>query len=388
MTPHYHQLQDKRDAGQVNRQADATVDVALFLPSLEGGGAEQVFVTLAALFAQRGLAVDLVLARRAGPLLARVPPEVRLIDLSASRPSRGIPALIRYLRRAQPRALLSALTHANIAAAIAYRLARARGRCVLSERADLSRTLEIDKKPFDRWLTRMLARRVYPWADAVIAVSTGVGQSVQRIFDLDEQRLHVVYNPINIERVRQAAQAEASFPWDDLQPIFVAAGRLTAQKNFPLLLRAFARVRAQTPCHLAILGEGEERRGLESLIVELGLAQDVWLAGFCDNPYALMARASALVSSSDYEGLSNVLIDALALGISVVATHCPSGQAEILLGGRYGILTPPGDGKALAAAMVRVLAGNFPRFDHQEAIERFRPDRIADQYLKVLGVMP
>lgn len=372
----------------LSRRANARVDVALFLPSLEGGGAEQVFVTLAGLFAARGLAVDLVLARREGPLLARVPSSVRLVSLGVSRPSRGIPALIRYLRHERPSALLAALTHTNLAAAIAHRLAGAGGRCVLSEHTDIAIALPRRKQPFDRWLTKVLARRVYRWADAVIAVSSGVAKSVQRLFDLDSQWVHIVYNPIDVDRLRQAAQVKAHFPWHDTQPVFIAVGRLTEAKNFPLLLRAFARVRAQIPCHLTILGEGEERAALESLIGKLGLSQDVWLPGFLDNPYALMARASALISSSDYEGLSNVLTEALALHIPVVATDCPSGSAEILDGGRYGILTPPGDEQALAAAMMRTLAGDVPKFDFEKAIERFLPDRIADRYLQILGMAP
>lgn len=369
-----------------HRRAGAGVDIALFLPSLAGGGAERVFVTLSGLFAARGLRVDLVVARREGPLLVRVPPSVRLIDLGASRPSRGIPALIRYLRRQRPRALLSALTHANLAAAIAQRLSGLEGRCVLSEHTDVAIALQRGKRPLDRWLTVALGKRVYPWSDTVVAVSQGAALSVQQAFGVPKKQLRVIYNPIDVAGIRAAAQAEARFPWVDAHPVFVAVGRLTPAKNFPLLLRAFRRAREHIPCHLTIVGEGEERRFLESLIREMGLSKDTWLAGYRDNPWSFMSHAIALVSSSDWEGLPNVLIEALALKIPVISTDCPSGPAEILEGGRYGLLTPPGDEVALAAAMLRVLDGDMPLFDYDASVERFRPDKIAEHYLSMLGI--
>ena len=364
------------------------VDVALFLPSLAGGGAEGVFVTLAGLFAQRGLAVDLVVARGEGPLVNRLPQAVRLVILGATRPSRGIPALVRYLRRHRSRALLSALTHANIAAAIAHRLAGGKRRCVLSERTDLSVALWEGKVGIDRMLTQFLGRRVYHLADAVVAVSEGVAESVKQAFGVSDHRVHVIYNPVEVERIRQAAQAEAMFPWADTFPVFIAVGRLSSPKNFPLLLRAFRRIRTRQRCHLAIIGEGAEREILEAMIDRLGIAEDVWLAGYLDNPFSLMVRATALVSSSDYEGLSNVLIEALVLAVPVVATDCPSGSAEILAQGRYGLLVPVGDEAALAEALLQVFAGNAPRFDSDKAISRFLPNKIVEQYLDVINITP
>src|SRR5690606_37626457 len=133
-------------------------------------------------------------------------------------------------------------------------------------------------------------------------------------------------------------------------PVLVAAGRLVPQKNFPLLLAAFAQLRAQRPARLLILGEGRERPRLEAAAHELGIAADVALPGHVDNPYAAYARASLFVLSSDWEGLPTVLIEALACGCPIVATDCPSGPAEILQGGRYGSLVPMGDAAALAQA--------------------------------------
>lgn len=361
-------------------------DVALILPSLEGGGAERVFLRLAEFFGQRGLAVDVVVARRAGALLAEVPESVRLVDLRSSRPSRAIPALVRYLRQARPKAVLSALTHTNIALAIAYRLANVSNRCVLSERADLRVCLPSEKTFWDEKWNRFLGKLVYPWADCVVAVSRGVARSVVEVMGLLEHHVQVIYNPIDPEKIKQLSRQPVEFPWRDDLPIVIAVGRLVPQKDYPCLLHAFARVLQQTPCHLAILGEGEDRESLERLIGQLGIAQQVWMPGFIANPLPWVAKAKVLALSSRWEGLPGVLLEGLTLGVPIVAADCPSGPSEILEQGRFGTLVPPGDSEKLAQALSQVLAGDSPAFSRDEALARFQADRVVEQYLKVLGI--
>jgi len=364
----------------------ANTDVALVLPSLEGGGAERVFLRLARLFTQRGLAVEVVVARWGGSLQRELPASVRLVDLHSGRPSRAIPALVCYLRRTRPRAVLSALTHTNLAVAIAYRLAKVTGRCVLSEHTDVRIALPQQKSLWDWQLIRFLGRKVYPWADAVAAVSCGVAESVIETFRLPDNQVQVIYHPIDALEIQRLGEFPVEFPWHDDLPVVVAVGRLVPEKDYPCLLYAFARLIHHLPCHLAIFGEGKERQNLERLISELGISQDVWLAGFVPNPFPWVARAKLLVLSSQWEGLGGVLLEALCLGVPIVATDCPSGPAEVLEHGRFGTLVPPGDAPKLAEAMAQVLAGGGPKFDREEALARFQPNRVVDQYLNVLGV--
>ena len=131
-------------------------------------------------------------------------------------------------------------------------------------------------------------------------------------------------------------------------PLVLGARRLTEQKDFPTLVRAFAKLRRERPARLVILGEGRHRARLEALAAELGVAADVALPGFTPNPYAWMARADLFVLSSAWEGSPNVLTEALALGTPSVATDCPSGPREVLDGGRYGPLVPVGDAERWA----------------------------------------
>ena len=165
-------------------------------------------------------------------------------------------------------------------------------------------------------------------------------------------------------------------------------GRLQEQKDFPTLIRAFALVRQGRPCRLVILGDGGGRMGLLNLIDGLGLAGDVDLAGFQTNPYPFLARAALFALSSAWEGSPNALTEAMALGIPVVSTDCPSGPRELLDGGRFGPLVPVADAPALAAAMASTLDRPLPSETLKAAVSEYNQETSARHYLAALGVNP
>lgn len=368
-----------RKSGKVSNKK-----IALFIPSLQGGGAERVILSLAQGFAAQGLAVDLVLAKAGGPYLAQVPPEVRLVDLRASRVLTSLPALLRYLRKERPEVLLSALEHANIVALWAKRLSLVSTRVVVSVHSTLSHTA-LGKTSRDR-LAPFLVRLFYPWASAVVAVSEGVGKDLVSLGRLSPQLVRVIYNPVvTPEILSKAAEPVAhSFFASGEWPVILAAGRLTAAKDFQSLVHAFALLRKQRAAKLLILGEGEERPRLETLVLELGLERDVALPGFAENPFAYMSRSAVFVLSSAWEGFGNVLVEAMACGCPVVSTDCPGGPAEILEKGRYGPLVPVGDREGLAKSILAVLAlPPAPDILRLRAMD-FAQDKIASQYLEVL----
>lgn len=356
--------------------------LAIYLPSLRGGGAERVMVLLANGFAARGIATDLVLASAEGPYLADVSPHVRVVDLGAARVIRSLPGLVRYLRREQPRALLGALNHANVIACLAHRLAGVPTRLVVSERSTLSQARPGNRRGL---VVPWFMRRVYPWADAVVAVSKGVADDLVRTIGLDPAKVHTLYNPVVTDDLSLKAQASVDHPWfaEGEPPVFLGVGRLTEAKDFPALIRAFGLLRARRPARLMILGEGELRPRLEALVQELNLEDDVQLPGFMANPFAYMARAAVFVLSSKYEGLPGVLIQAMACGAPVVSTDCPSGPAEILEGGRWGRLVPVGDVAALAEAMAATLDEAIHPDVTTRALE-FGVDEAVEGYLRVM----
>ena len=360
--------------------------VSIFLPSLAGGGAERAITVVANGLAERGAEVTLVLGSASGPYLDLVQPAVRIVDLGTSSMPRALPRLVRHLRAARPHALLAAMSHANVVAALAHRLARSTGRLVLSERAHLS-SVFAEYRGLNMRMTRALMRLTYPWADQMIAVSHGVADDLPRHARVARERVVTVYNPIVDRHLLQQASAVPSHPWlaNPELPVVLAAGRLIEQKDFATLIRAFAQLRRKRPVRLLILGEGELRQELLALALQLGIADDVALPGFEANPFAAMRAARLFVLSSRFEGLPGVLIQAMACGARVVSTDCPSGPREILEDGRWGALVPVGDAEALALAMEAALDDASPPDVRARAAE-FTVDRAVTGYARALGL--
>jgi glycosyltransferase involved in cell wall biosynthesis len=363
--------------------------IAVFLPSFDGrrGGAEQVMLTLARSFADRGFPTDFVVAEAAEAQLADLRPKVRIVDLKSRR--KGFlctPAVIAYLRRERPAVLLTTLPRNNLVAIWSKLLARVATRVVVREAITISIQLRHDRSLRDRLLPPLM-RWFYPRADAFVAVSRGAAQDLARTLGLPSERIRVIYNPAVTPAVFEKSAAPVAVPWFlEETPVILGVGRLTVQKNFRSLLQAFALVRRRRPARLVIFGEGDERRALEREARQLRVEQDVSLPGYIDNPYPCMARAAVLVLSSLWEGLPNVLIEALALGTPVVSSNCQSGPHEILDGGKYGSLVPVGDVEALASAILGSLDASPDRQRLQERAQLFSLERAVNAYLEVFGL--
>jgi glycosyltransferase involved in cell wall biosynthesis len=363
--------------------------LAIFLPSLVGGGAERMMLNLATGMADRGRAPDLVVADASGDYRDLVPTESLLIDLGARRVLQALPGLIRYLRRRRPETLLAAMDHANMVALWARALSGVPTRTYVSVRSNLSQ--EALHSPF--LLGRLMplaARLFYPRADAVVAVSQGVADDLETLVGRGRLRIQVIPNPVVTPDLRAQAAEPVAHPWlqPGMPPLILAAGRLVPQKDYPTLLRAFAALDPHRDLHLLILGDGPERPALEGLAHTLGIAERVAFAGFQRNPFAYMARARLFVLSSAWEGLPGVLIQAMACGTPVVSTDCPSGPREVLAAGRYGPLVPVGAVEALAQAIARTLDDPLPPQVLEARAAEFALAPVTDRYLALMGLMP
>lgn len=367
-----------------------STDIAVHLPDLSGGGAERMVTNLTREFASRGYNVDLVLSQASGPYLSNVSQEVNIVDLDAPTfpgyaALGSLPSLGSYLRRCRPTSLLAVLTRVNVVSVITARLFSTETNIVVSERNHLSSTLDQYG-----WLGKQvlpsLVRTTYPWADGIVPISNGVAQDLSTISRIPVSEMTVIHNPAYSEDIREQAAAPVSHPWfgPGEPPVVLGVGSLSPQKDFPTLIRAFDQLRSQQDARLLILGEGDRREELESLIQECGISNDVELPGFVDNPFKYMKQADVFVLSSQWEGFGNVVVEAMACGTPIVSTDCPSGPAEILENGEYGQLVPTADPEALAAAIEATLAEPPAPEPLIERAKTFSVESVADQYLAAL----
>lgn len=359
---------------------EAKSHIALVLPDLRFGGGQRVFLELARQFVASGHSVDVVSLTGDGELVAEVPNAVGYKPLLKGQAHGGIrlalkalPALTRYFRDARPDLILSSMTGTNLLTVLARGCAGRQGRLALREAASLSNT--------GSRMTRWLMQRLYPRADAVLAVSTGVAKDLERL-GLDPSLIHIIHNPVDAERVRALAVPVEPLPSFCDTPYIISIGRLTIQKDHGTLLRAYAASALRHTHRLIVIGEGGQRQALAELAGKLDIEDRVELAGSFVNPYPILARAALHVLSSRWEGYPNVLLEALGLDIPVVATDCPAGPRELLQDGRYGRLAPIGDHLALARAMDDEL--REPSGHRNEVITAHQPHAVAQRYLALL----
>ena len=397
--------------------------VGFLLTGLNGGGAERTIPNLAAALIARGHRADLVIPRFAGDYRAAIPSGMRVrrarmpgtdrkllravqrsgvhveattinpfgvvrsglalgrkgLDLSVRRRRRVYAyatMIARYVREARPHVLVSALPGADAAAVCAAEL---------TDRA-VPVVVTVHNVPADYYAPEWLAaaRRLYPLADAVVAVSQGVAKSVRRSLGVDAGRVRTIHNAVPADSIRKLAQADVAHPWfaEGAPPVILSVGREGPSKDYPTLVEAFGRARREVESRLVILGKlsAPYRARLESLACGLDVEGDLGFVDFDENPYRYMRRAGLLALSSRSEGLPTVILEALACGTPVVSTDAPHGPHEIL--GGWGDLPPVGDAPALARALVATLRGERPTEETLRArADDFSAERAADAYV-------
>jgi glycosyltransferase involved in cell wall biosynthesis len=370
--------------------------MAFILPALEGGGVGRFVLSLCQGFMNNGIQVDLVLARAEGEMIQDIPAGINLIALNSSRSSNfsrklklifSLLPLFRYFRRHNPDVVFPIWYGADIFVILTLRLSSIFKRNTLVVFTVHNVSTLIGSFPS---VPRQHLAKVSMWlslrlADKAVAVSKGVAEDFSKVFHFPLEKFRVIYNPLDIEEILAKAKEPFSHKWYNKGiSVILGAGRLEEQKNFRNLIEAFSIVRKEIQAELVILGEGKERKHLEALIEEFGLEDDVDLPGFVANPFPYIKNASVFVLSSDYEGLSMVILEALTLGTPVVSTNCPSGPSEILENGKYGKLVPVGNSKALAESIVETLRNPLPKEFLQERAKDFSLDIAVRKYLDLI----
>ena len=401
--------------------------IAFLLDNLTGGGAEKVILNLAHGFASLGHQVDLLVCKVEGVLSNSIPAGVKLVHLESTSPVRGllcamkadpagcrqilgavvnsnkvripkgfkyIPAIAEHLKTNRVDVLLSALPKSNINAVLAKYCCKAKTHVVVGAHINLSTQISESRSRGKNRLQhlRPVIQRCYRRADAVVAVSKGVEKDIVQYLGLDPEKVTTIYNPIEMPALEAMSREQLDHPWFEsgAVPVILGVGRFVPQKDFPLLIRAFAMVRQRRSVRLMLLGgdetsgsQCEQRKEFLGLADQLGVGEDFDMPGFKVNPYPYLKKASVFVLSSRYEGFGNVIVEALLTGCPVVSTDCPSGPAEILHSGEFGRLVPVNDETALADAICDTLGNPKSREFLQARGKSFSVERAVESYSQI-----
>lgn len=362
--------------------------VLTFLHSFEPGGVERVALRLHAAWLAKGVDAQLVLGRTDGAMRREWPAFEATVFYSKGVPTAAwetlwmIARLPGAIRRIRPDALFCAgNSYTVVAVAMKLMLGRRCPPIVAKISNDLYRTdLPAPVRPIYRLWLRIQGRMI----DRLVGMAPPMRAELQDLMRVPPERVTIIDDPsldeADIVRL-EAAQATRS-PHPGRQ--FVAVGRLAGQKNFGLLLDAFARIKRHGD-RLTIVGEGGERKALEARIRQLALGDQVRLTGHVNPVEGELLAADALVLSSDYEGVPAVVPEALAAGLPVVSTDCSVSMGDLLGHGAFGILVPTGDAAALGEAMDRIADHPFDREKARAQARRFTVQIAADAYLAALG---
>ncbi len=369
----------------MERMPNSKQRVTIFISFSGEGGVERMVSNLIHEFVRLGHPVDLLLIKARGEHIKRLPQAVNIIKLGSDHSALTLLPLTRYLRKNRPECMLVAKHRAIVIAVLARMLAGVTTRIVGRLGTNLSRALE-GKNSLRKWLWHAPMRKLYPKVDLIIPVSEGVLDDVASITGLGRDKLRVIRNPVITSEMYQLAEERIDHPWfvEGEPPIVLGAGRFTRQKDFITLIKAFAKVRQQRNCRLLLLGHGALQEEYQVLATELGVAEDISMPGFANNPYPYMKQATLFVLSSAWEGSPNVLSEALAQGTAVVSTDCPSGPYEVLKGGRVAPLVAVGDVDAMADAILATLENPPSRASLQAAVSEYTAEKSAYHYLEAL----
>ncbi len=295
---------------------------------------------------------------------------------------RMIIPLAKVINRKKPKIIISFMWGANLIVLLTNFFMRLSTKIILCERIHAGE--DIKNYRFSS-IKKILIENFYPKADAIVAVSYGIKKNLTEEFKIPESKIKVIYNGIDLKHIESLASVSFQPPF---KKYIIAVGRLEKQKNYPLLLKIFAKVSKEHNIGLVILGEGKERKNLTILVRDLKLNGKVLMPGAVSNPFVWLASGTVFVLCSKYEGFPNVLLEAMACKIPAVSTRCPTGPEEIITDGQTGLLVENNNAEKLEEVILKLL--NNPSLGEKlvkqafEEVKRWDIKRITKEYESLL----
>ncbi len=360
--------------------------VVFILNHLNGGGAERVFVNIANGYVAAGHEVTILLGKEEGVYFDILDKRINIVELGAITLFDYCRLLPRFLKKHSFSHVITASDYITCAAVVAKRLYKINTIVIATLHYDLPSQLKVLPTLNCIWL-RLINKRIISKADKIIAVSNGVAKSFMSILSNPPKNIHVIYNPVYDDSIYELAKEEIIDLTNRInhQHQLVCIGRLDKGKNQKLLIEA-VNILSKKGYRLLVylIGEGIERDNLQRLINKFELQESIKLIGYQNNPFQYLSKSNLLVSVSNYEGFGNTLVEALALGINVVSTDCPSGPNEILEGGKFGFLCPVDDAALLSDAIEYALKNPIDSEILKQRAQAFSIPVIIKEYLDLI----
>ncbi|WP_019422649.1 glycosyltransferase [Paenibacillus sp. OSY-SE] len=353
--------------------------VLFITPNLHGGGAERVVVNLLKHIDRDRISPCFMTLSLHGPFVSHLPEDIAVTDLGISQVRYSVIKLVNEINRIQPDVIMSTLMHLNIALLAIKPFLKGNPKIIVREANMPSQELKRRGK-----LHRLLYKWYYPRADQIIALSNDMKNDIlQSNEQIQSQQVTIIHNPVVLHEIRKNAQEQVNHRWlsDKKMPVILNVGRLEEQKDHITLLHSFAIVHQRMDCRMIILGTGSQYERLNALAQQLNIREHIDFAGFVENPYMYMRQSDLFILSSKYEGLPNVLLEAMGLGLPIVSTNC-AGVPDVLEEGTYGKVVPIGDAEQLADGIYAKLTSPDPSdfMKLRTHAEKFDIERIVDQY--------
>jgi glycosyltransferase involved in cell wall biosynthesis len=374
------------DASKLESSETFRLKILTFLETLDPGGVERVALRLCSAWQNLGHEIVLVLGNRRGQLVAELPETIRV--LTPRSPATNYLAfswhVINVVRTEKPDIIYCA---GNYYSAIAVWLRLRLGKACPPIVCKISNALvRYDYNAVQQWFYSHWLRFHCRYIDHFVAISPGLKQEFCEVAHCPADRISVIYDPY-VRRADTTADPLLQSYIDSDVPLILGVGRLTPQKDFGLLVRAFRQVLDTCDARLVILGDGPERRKLESLAKSLGIADRVQLPGHSNCVDQWMVAASIFALTSRFEGLPAVVIESLAAGAPVVATDCCTSLIDVLSRPALGRIVPRGDAKIFARALLEQLETASDPAELQASVTSYYSNQSADSHLTLFAAI-
>ncbi|MEO5782191.1 MAG: glycosyltransferase [Ginsengibacter sp.] len=359
--------------------------VLFILNDLGGGGAERVFANIANGFVENGIETEFLLGKKRGVYLDMLHPSIPVYEVGGISFYNYLRTFPRLFKKNKYTHIFTASSYTSAAAIIVKKTSGIPAKIYVTHHYSFPASRQLKHIKGDAIL-KLIHYFITPYADTIIAVSKGSLAWLRKFSHHTLPQGIFIYNPVFDDSIYSLASEPVNFPIDVTgKTILLSVGRLVEQKDPLTLLKAFSIFKqTDTTAVLFILGEGGQELMLTNYIKENNLSASVFLMGFEPNPYKWMARCNVFILSSIYEGFGNVIVEAMALGKTVVSTDCPSGPAEILENGKYGYLCNVKDPLKMSDSITEAIQKPIDENILISTTYQYRCNEIVKKYISIL----